>query len=155
YLLMELTTQSSAADGSDATVRSLIEADSDKGMNATVTVSLRFARPIVELAMSGKGNKLKPGEISSYEFNVVNRGSNLAKAVEIRSILPENLEMLAADITPQKGSGDENIWRFAELGAGEKRSVRITFRVKAGIPVGTNIQIKNLVTYEDQLGNRY
>jgi hypothetical protein len=155
YLLMELTTQSSAADGSDATVRSLIEADSDKGMNATVTVSLRFARPIVELAMSGKGNKLKPGEISSYEFNVVNRGSNLAKAVEIRSILPENLEMLAADITPQKGSGDESIWRFAELGAGEKRSVRITFRVKAGIPVGTNIQIKNLVTYEDQLGNRY
>jgi uncharacterized membrane protein len=155
YLLMELTTQSSAADGSDATVRSLIEPDSDKGMNATVTVSLRFARPIVELAMSGKGSKLKPGEISSYEFNVVNRGSNLAKAVEIRSILPENLEMLAADITPQKGSGDESIWRFAELGAGEKRSVRITFRVKAGIPVGTNIQIKNLVTYEDQLGNRY
>ena len=155
YLLMELTTQTSAADGSDATVRSLLESDSDKGMNATVTVSLRFARPIVELAMSGKGSKLKPGEISSYEFNVVNRGSNLAKAVEIRSILPENLEMLAADITPQKGSGDESIWRFAELGAGEKRSVRITFRVKAGIPVGTNIQIKNIVTYEDQLGNRY
>ena len=155
YLLMELTTQTGAADGSEAQVRSLIESDSDKGTNATVTVSLRFARPIVELAMSGKGSKLKPGEISSYEFNVVNRGSNLAKAVEIRSILPENLEMLAADITPQKGSGDESIWRFAELGAGEKRSVRITFRVKAGIPVGTNIQIKNLVTYEDQLGNRY
>ena len=155
YLLMELTTPPSAADGSDVPVRSLFESDSDKGMNATVTVSLRFARPIVELAMSGKGSKLKPGEISSYEFNVVNHGSNLAKAVEIRSILPDNLEMLASDITPQKGSGDEYVWKFAELGAGEKRSVRVTYRVKAGIPVGTNIQIKNLVTYEDQLGNRY
>ncbi|HEX2770082.1 MAG TPA: hypothetical protein VHN12_12460, partial [Geobacteraceae bacterium] len=155
YLLMELMTSSNSADGSDAVVRALFEPDNDKGKNATLAVNLRFARPIVELSMSGKGSKLKPGEISSFEFNVVNRGSNLAKAVEIRSILPDNLEMMVADVPPQKGSEGEYIWKFIELGSGEKRSVKVTYRVKAGIPVGTNIQIKNLVTYEDQLGNRY
>jgi hypothetical protein len=155
YLLMELITSPESADGSDVVVRALFEPDNDKGKNANLAVNLRFARPIVELSMSGKGSKLKPGEISSFDFNVVNRGSNLAKYVEIRSILPGNLELLDADIAPQKGSEGEYIWKFVELGAGEKRSVKVTYRVKAGIPVGTNIQIKNLVTYEDQLGNRY
>ena len=64
-------------------------------------------------------------------------------------------EMMAADIPARMGSNGEYIWKFPELGAGEKRSVRVTYRVRSGIPVGTNIQIKNLVTYEDQMGNRY
>jgi hypothetical protein len=155
YILMELITSPESADGSDVVVRALFEPDNDKIKNASLAVNLRFARPIVELAMSGKGGKLKPGEISSFDFNVVNRGSNLAKSVEIRSILPDNLEMLDADVPSQKVSEGEYIWKFVELGSGEKRSVKVTYRVKAGIPVGTNIQIKNLVTYEDQLGNRY
>ena len=155
YILMELITSPESADGSDVVVRALFEPDNDKMKNASLAVNLRFARPIVELAMSGKGGKLKPGEISSFDFNVVNRGSNLAKSVEIRSILPDNLEMLDADVPSQKVSEGEYIWKFVELGSGEKRSVKVTYRVKAGIPVGTNIQIKNLVTYEDQLGNRY
>ncbi|HTY20463.1 MAG TPA: hypothetical protein VMC44_02390, partial [Geobacteraceae bacterium] len=99
--------------------------------------------------------KLKPAEISSYEFTVVNRGSNIAKSVEVRSILPENLEVLAADVPFVQGGSGEYFWDFPELGAGEKRVVRVSFRVKTGIPMGTNIQIKNLVTYEDQMGNRY
>jgi len=155
YLLMELVTQSSAADGSSATVSALFESESDRSKNASVAVTLRFSRPIVDLSMSGQGGKLKPGEVSSYDLNVVNSGSNLAKAVEVQSVFPDNLEMMAADIPARMGSNGEYIWKFPELGAGEKRSVRVTYRVRSGIPVGTNIQIKNLVTYEDQMGNRY
>lgn len=107
------------------------------------------------MATSGRAGKLKPAEISSYEFTIVNRGSNIAKAVEIHSILPENLEILAADIPFVQGGNGEYLWNFPELGAGEKRVIKVSFRVKTGIPVGTNIQIKNLVTYEDPLGNRY
>ena len=46
-------------------------------------------------------------------------------------------------------------WRFDELGAGERRSIKVTYRVKPGIAVGTNMQLKNLLNYQDQLGNRY
>ncbi|HTP66111.1 MAG TPA: hypothetical protein VMJ66_12030, partial [Geobacteraceae bacterium] len=155
YLLMELATQPSASDGSSATVSALFESESDSSKNASVAVTLRFSRPIVDLSMSGQGGRLKPGEVSSYDLNVVNSGSNLAKAVEVQSIFPDNLEMMAADIPARMGSNGEYIWKFTELGAGEKRSVRVTYRVRSGIPVGTNIQIRNLVTYEDQMGNRY
>ncbi len=155
YLLMELGTQSSAADGSSAAVSALFESESDRAKTALIAVSLHFARPIVELSMVGQGGKLKPGEVSSFDLNVVNHGSNLAKSVEVQSILPDNLEMMAADVPAQMGSNGAYNWRFVELGAGEKRNIRITFRLRSGIPVGTNIQIRNLVTYEDQLGNKY
>ena len=152
---MELGTQSGAADGSSAVVNALFESESDRTKTASVAVSLRFARPIVELSMVGQGGKLKPGEVSSFDLNVLNHGSNLAKSVEVQSILPDNLEMMASDVQAQAGSNGEYIWKFVELGAGEKRSIRVTFRVRSGIRVGTNIQIRNLVTYEDQLGNKY
>jgi len=155
YLMMVLTTPQSAQDASEILVNTAVESENNKGQTGAVTVSLRFARPIIELSMSGKGGKLKPAEISSFDFTVVNRGSNLAKAVEIRSILPDNLEILAADVPFVPAGNGEYLWNFAELGAGEKRLVKVSFRVKTGIPVGTNIQIKNIVTYEDQLGNRY
>ena len=155
YLMMVLTTPQSAQDASEILVNTTVESENNKGPTGAVTVSLRFARPIIELSMSGKGGKLKPAEISSFDFTVVNRGSNLAKAVEIRSILPDNLEILAADVPFVPAGNGEYLWNFAELGAGEKRLVKVSFRVKTGIPVGTNIQIKNIVTYEDQLGNRY
>ncbi len=155
YLMMELTTPQSAQDTSEITINTAVESENNKGQTGAVTVSLRFARPIIELSMSGKGGKLKPAEISSFDFTVVNRGSNLAKTVEIRSILPDNLEILAADVPFLPAGNGEYLWNFPELGAGEKRLVKVSFRVKTGIPVGTNIQIKNLVTYEDQLGNRY
>ena len=154
-LIMELTTPSSALDGSEILLGTTVEPENKKIQAASVSVSLWFSRPIVELSTSAGGGKLKPAEFSSYEFTVVNRGSNIAKTVEIRSILPENLEILAADVPFLQGGGGEYLWNFAELGAGEKRLVKVSFRVKTGIPVGTNIQIKNLVTYEDQLGNRY
>jgi hypothetical protein len=155
YLLMELATQPSAQDNSSAVISAAFTPESDNTKNATVSVTLRFTRPLVELSMAGEGSKLKPGEVSSFELNVVNRGSNLAKSVEVQSIFPDNLEMMAADVPARMGSNGEYVWKFAELGAAEKRSVRVTFRVRSGIPVGTNIQIRNLVSYEDQLGNRY
>jgi len=155
YLLMELVTQPAAPDGSAEAISTAFTPENDNSKNATVTVSLHFTRPIVELSMAGEGNKLKPGEVSSFELNIVNRGSNLAKSVEIQSFLPDNLEMMAADVPARMGSNGEYIWDFAELGAAEKRSIRVTFRVRSGIAVGTNIQIRNLVTYEDQLGDKY
>jgi hypothetical protein len=155
YLIMEMTTPSGIADGSEILVGTTVEPENKKIQAASVSVSLWFSRPIVELATSASGGKLKPAEFSSYEFSVANRGSNIAKTVEIRSILPENLEILAADVPFVQGGNGEYLWNFPELGAGEKRVVKVSFRVRTGIPVGTNIQIKNLVTYEDQLGNRY
>ena len=155
YLIMEMTTPSSMADGTQIYVGTSVESEKYKGRTGAVTFSLWFSRPIVELSSLGREGKLKPAEISSYEFMVVNRGSNIAKVVEIQSILPENLEILAADVPFFQGGKGEYFWSFPELGAGEKRVVRVSFRVKTGVPMGTNVQIKNIVTYEDQLGNRY
>jgi hypothetical protein len=73
----------------------------------------------------------------------------------LRGIWPEQLELIAAEPSANSASNGSILWNFKELGAGEKRIIKISFRVKSGTGAGTNIQVKNLLTYEDQLGNRY
>src|SRR5512135_2316210 len=109
---MELGRQGSASCGSSGTVGDLFESESDRTKSAPISVALHFARPIVELSMTGQGGKLKPGEVSSFDLNVVNRGSNLAKTVEVQSVLPDNLELMASDVQAQAGTGGEYIWKF-------------------------------------------
>jgi hypothetical protein len=77
----------------------------------------------------------------------------LAKGVELQASWPEQLELVAAEpaIEGKLGNG----WRLNELGAGEKRVVKASFRVKPGTGVGTGIQLKSQLSYYDQLGNRY
>ena len=105
--------------------------------------------------MSGKGGRLTPGEAFSYDMIIANHGTDQAKNVALESILPPNLEILVSDPPFLKRDSDDYLWTFNDLGAGEKRNIKLTFRVKPGIPVGTNIKVRNVVYYEDRLGNRY
>jgi hypothetical protein len=63
--------------------------------------------------------------------------------------------MIAADPSSSSAGNGNIIWNFKDVGAGEKRTIKVSFRVKSGTFAGTNIQVKNLLSYEDQLGNRY
>jgi uncharacterized membrane protein len=155
YVVLEITTPSSASDGALAPISVLFEPENAADKSAAVNLQLTYSRPILELAMAAKGGRLKPGEVSSLELNCINSGSNMAKQVTLQSILPAQLELVAAD--PMFSRGDNGIytWRFEELGAGERRNIKVTYRVKPGIAVGTNMQLKNLLNYQDQLGNRY
>jgi uncharacterized membrane protein len=154
-LLMELSVPQTAADGGTALVGIVAQPENSALSSARFTVSLQYARPIVDLAMAGKNGKLRPGEVSSFELNIVNNGSNLARTVELSSVPSDNIEIVESDPPFRKGGSGEYAWTFSELGKGEKRIVRVAFRVKPGIPVGTSIQIRNQISYQDQLGNRY
>ncbi|ABB33440.1 pentapeptide repeat protein [Geobacter metallireducens GS-15] len=155
YVILDLSTPAAESDGTAATVSMAFEPESDKAKSVTANLRLVYARPVVELAMSGKGGRLKPGEVSSFELNFTNRGSSMAKAVELQSVLPEDLELVASDPSFGRAKNGDYIWKFDELGAGEKRVIKVTFRVKAGTAVGRSIQVKNVLNYQDQLGNRY
>ena len=155
YVLLEVATPASASDGAVAPISVFFEPESASERPALVTLQLSYSRPILELSMASQGGRLKPGEVSSLELNCVNRGSNLAKQVILQSILPTQLELVAAEPSFSKADNGIYIWRFDELGAGEKRNIRVTYRVKPGIAVGTSMQLKNLVNYQDPLGNRY
>jgi len=155
YVVLELTTPASSADGAVASASVLFEPENATERAASVNLQLAYSRPILELTMAGKGGRLKPGEVSSLELNCVNRGSNLAKQVTLQSILPGQLELVAADPAFTKADNGIYTWRFDELGAGEKRNIKVTYRVKPGTAVGTNMQLKNLLNYQDPLGNRY
>ncbi|MFZ3209637.1 MAG: hypothetical protein WA140_12555, partial [Geobacteraceae bacterium] len=155
YLLMAVATPGSAADGSDATLNIVMEPESDRLKSASLAIRLLFSRPVVDMVAAGKGGTVKPGEVSSFELNCVNRGSSMARVVELQSILPSNMEIVGVDPPVSQVKDSTYVWRFAELGTGEKRSVKVSFRVKGGLEVGTNIQVKTVISYEDQLGNRY
>jgi capsular polysaccharide biosynthesis protein len=93
--------------------------------------------------------------VTTIDLTCTNRGSGIAKVVEMRSLLPDALELVASDPAVNRGKSGEYVWTFEELGAGEKKGARVSIRVKAGIAVGTNLQVKNLLSYQDQLGNSY
>lgn len=154
-ILVEIKTPSSAADGSQGTVQVTFVSEDDPAHPASGSIQLTYSRPVLKMLMSGGNGRLKPGDVASFDLVITNYGSNLARVVELQSAWPEQLELVAADPAASSVSNGTVTWRFKEMGAVEKRSIKVSFRVKPGTGAGTAIQVKNILTYEDQLGNRY
>ncbi|OGT98415.1 MAG: hypothetical protein A2079_00520 [Geobacteraceae bacterium GWC2_48_7] len=154
-IIMEIATPATASDGTGADSSIVFTSEGDRTRSATAAIKLAYSRPVLTMTLSGKDVQLKPGEIASFDLAIINRGSNLARVVELSSSWPEQLELVGAEPANSAVASGKVLWNFIELGAGEKRTIRVSFRVRAGIGVGTNIQVKNILKYEDQLGNRY
>jgi len=154
-VVVEVRTSRDATDGSEGGVRLDFNPKGSATALAAGSTRLIYSRPVLQLAMSRSGGRLKPGEIASYDLTVVNHGSNLARVVELQSSWPEQLELIAAEPVNSSAEAGTIHWKFKELGAGEKRNIKVSFRVKAGIGAGTSIQVRNSLNYEDLQGNRY
>ena len=154
-VVVEIKTPLSAADGSQGTVQVSFISEGDATRSASGSTQLNYSRPVLKLVLAGRDGRLKPGDVASFDLTITNNGSNLARVVELQTAWPEQLELIAADPSTSSVNNGTVIWRFKEMGAGEKRIIKVSFRVKPGTGVGTAIQVKNIMTYEDQLGNRY
>ncbi len=155
YVVLEIKTPVTEADGASVPLAVTFEPEGDKARSAALNVRLVYSRPVLDLVMIGKGGRLKPGEVSSFELSCTNRGSNMAKQVDVQSFLPGQLALVSADPAFTRGSDGVYTWRFEELGSGEKRSIKVNYKVKSGTAVGTNMQVKNILKYQDPLGNNY
>jgi uncharacterized protein DUF11 len=154
-VVVEIKTPNSVADGSQGSVQVSFVSEGDAARSASGTTQLTYSRPVLKMVMTGRDGRLKPGDVASFDLTITNNGSDLARVVELKSAWPEQLELVAADPATSAVSNEHIIWRFKEMGAAEKRSIKVSFRVKPGTGVGTAIQVKSILTYEDQLGNRY
>lgn len=154
-VVVEINTPQTAADGSQGSVRVSFVSEGDAASSASGSTILTYSRPVLKMVMAGRDVRPKPGDVASFDLTITNSGSNLARVVELQSAWPEQLELVAADPATSTVSNGTVIWRFKEMGAGEKRSIKVSFRVKPVTGAGTAIQVKNVMTYEDQLGNRY
>ena len=152
---IEIKTPATATDNSQATVQLLFVSGGDSAYSASGSTQLAYSRPVLNMSMSGTEGRLKPGTIASFDLTVTNSGSNIARIVELQSAWPEQLELVTSDPASTSINNGAVVWRFKELGAGEKRNIKVTFKVKPGTSVGTAIRVKNILTYEDQVGNRY
>jgi uncharacterized repeat protein (TIGR01451 family) len=152
---IEIKTPKTALDGSEENVLLSFSSEGEPARSVVGTTRLLYSRPVLQLAMTGRDGRLKPGEVGSFDLTITNKGSNLARVVELLSAWPDQLELVAADPANSSSSNGNITWRFKEVGASEKRSIKVSFRVKPGTGVGTSIQVKNILTYEDQIGNRY
>lgn len=152
---VEFRTPRTATDGSHGSIRISCVSEGDPARSASESTELIYSRPVVKMAMAGRDGRLKPGDVASFDLTITNTGSNLARVVELQSAWPEQLELIAADPATSTVNNGTVIWRFKEMGAAEKRSIKVSFRVKPGTGVGTALNVKNILNYEDQLGNRY
>lgn len=154
-IIVEVKTPRSISDGTEDSVQLTFTPEGDTARPAVASARLFYSRPVLKLAIAARDGRLKPGEVASFDLVITNGGSNLARIVELQSSWPEQLELVGADPANSSVANGNILWKFKELGAGEKKAIKVSFRVKHGIGVGTNIQVKNIMTYEDQLGNRY
>lgn len=154
-VIVEVKTPRSVSDGTEDDLQLGLTPEGDAAHTAFASARLFYSRPVLKMAIAARDGRLKPGEVASFDLTITNGGSNLARIVELQSTWPEQLELVGADPSNSSVANGNILWKFKELGAGEKRAIRVSFRVKHGIGVGTNIQVKNILTYEDQLGNRY
>ena len=154
-IVMEIKTPRNAADGVQGSAQIIFSSEADAARSSSGIVQFVYSRPVLQMAMTARDGRLKPGEVATFDLTITNRGSNLARVVELQGTWPEQLELIAADPSGSSAANGKILWNFKELGAGEKRTIKVSFRVKSGTGVGTNVQVKNLLSYEDQLGNRY
>jgi outer membrane protein assembly factor BamD (BamD/ComL family) len=154
-LKVELFAPSAITDNSQASVTISVAPVSAPEKSAAATVQLVFARPVITLGMEASAGVLRPGKIAHLVVTIVNSGSSMAKDVEVKSYLPERIEVVASEPGSIDGANGEYAWRFSAVGPGEKRSIVLAYRVKPGVAAGTNLQIKNSFSYKDQLGNSY
>lgn len=154
-VVVEIKTPKTAADNSQGNVQISFISEGDTTRSGSGSTQLGYSRPVLKMLMAAQNGRLKPGDIASFDLNITNHGSNLARVVELQSAWPEQLELVASEPGTSEAKNGAIIWRFKELGAGEKRTIKVSFRVKPGTGVGTAIQVRNILTYEDQLGNRY
>lgn len=154
-IAVEIKTPRNATDGSEGNIQVSFSPEGDASRTADGSALLVYSRPLLRMAMSSREGRLKPGEIASFDLTITNHGSNIARVVELQSVWPEQLELVASEPADSSVAGGNILWKFNELGAGEKRTIKVSFRVKPGTGVGTNIQVNNVLKYEDQLGNRY
>ena len=154
-ILVEIKTPPGAADNSQGNIQVTFISEGNDRRSATATTQLTYSRPVLKMVMAGRDGRLKPGDVASFDLTITNNGSNIARVVELQSVWPEQLELVVSEPAVTVISNGAIIWRFKEMGAGEKRNIKVSFRVTPGTGVGTAIQVKNILTYEDQLGNRY
>lgn len=154
-IVIEIKTPRTAADRSEGNARITFTSEGDLNKTFVGDTRLVYSRPVLQMAMAGKGGQLKPGDVASFDLTITNTGSNLARVVELSSYWPEQLDLVAADPTNTSVQNGTVLWKFKEVGAGEKRTIKVSFKVKPGTGVGTAIQVRNSFKYEDQLGNRY
>jgi len=154
-LLLEVTTSKTAQDGTVEKLSLSAAPEAAQGKAVMVEAEIGYSRPVLQLAMKGREGRMVPGDLLTIDLDILNRGSNLAKQVELAVTWPEQIELVAIDQAAGKAEAGTSIWRFSELGAGEKRVVKASFRIKSGTGVGTGVQLKSILSYQDQVGNRY
>lgn len=154
-VVVEINTPKDAVDNSQGSIQVSFTSEGDAARSASGSTLLSYSRPVLKMVMAGRDGLLRPGDVASFDLTLTNSGSNLARVVELQSAWPQQLELVAAGPATSAVSDGTIVWRFKEMGAGEKRSIKVSFRVRLGTGVGTAIQVKNILTYEDQLGNRY
>ena len=154
-LLLEVTTPKNARDGAVEKVSLSAAPEAAQGKIVVGETQVAYSRPVLHLAMKGREGRMVPGELLTVELDILNQGSNLAKQVELELAWPAQVELVTADQTAGKAAAGSSVWRFNELGAGEKRIIKASFRIKSGTGVGTGVQLKSMLTYQDQAGNRY
>ncbi|QIK62734.1 DUF11 domain-containing protein [Leucobacter viscericola] len=99
---------------------------------------------------------VKPGELLNYSLIVSNKSGLTAKQVQVRDVLPANVDLISTSIVGVV-SVDNPLaleWDLGDVAAGETRTIVVTVRVHAGLPGDTRIVNTATVTTQGECVDR-
>lgn len=80
---------------------------------------------------------LRPGFESVLTIGCQNAGDVSISDVEVTVTLPSLLEFLHASVAPFSIAGNEYVWKFADIPAGQTKTIEVTLKTPSGTPLGT------------------
>jgi len=100
----------------------------------------RVARPSLELEMGPSQFEVVAGERITLFVDYANRGSAIARDVEIEGTLPDGVELVGGDI-PASSSGPRHVWRFSDVAAGETGRVTLVVVARKEMAAGVQFEL--------------
>lgn len=108
--------------------------DNDRTEHRTRKGGNGGGKPRLKIAKRAGTSTARPGEVVSYRIRVRNRGRAAARRVRVCDRLPSGLRLMKA--RGAKSNAKRACWRIRRLGAGRKRTFRVTAKVRTSTDSG-------------------
>lgn len=108
--------------------------DNDRTEHRTRRGGKGGGKPRLAIAKRAGTKTARPGEVVDYRIRVRNRGRKAARRVRVCDRLPSGLRLMKA--RGAKSNAKRACWTLKRLGAGKKRTFRVTAKVKTSTDSG-------------------
>lgn len=102
--------------------------------NYDLSLAMTSKTDTFALVDSDSVNAVFPGDQFSYVLTITNQGPNSADSMKLIQLLPDSVDFITANPSPQTINNDSLIWIFDNLQSQGKREIQVDVKLKDDLP---------------------